>query len=137
MRFAGSDWLKKNLEYRKMPAPSPLGERVAEILGLTFAGIYHIPEQTLFHKRTDWSRETCISIVIREELATWDRNDLTVLVILCHDACIRFSVSAISRGYLELCFHQRKRGEVSTMRGHPTLEAQVARTRSLMEEPRE
>jgi len=100
---------------------SPLGIEVANILGQAWAGIYHL-EHEIRHKRTHWENPHWIEIVIYGGLATWDFNQLTQLVVLCHDRAIRLEINGAANGYLKLMFHPRKRKGLSIYSKHPTLE---------------
>ena len=102
-------WLESQLVYReKKVTISPLGKKVAKILGFVWDGLHHCNPTMLFHKRTDWSSDHHIEVVIYGELATWDFNKLTKLVILCHDECIRMSIEGANINYMRLRFHPRE-----------------------------
>jgi len=113
-RFAGADWVKKNLK-REL---SPLGVKVADVLGEVFRGIYHLPDGPLL--RAKWDDAFCIDISVRDGLATYDFDELTRLVFACHDACIRCEICSSAPRYLKLRFHNRKRN-ASVYERHPTL----------------
>ena len=122
MKYAGADWLIKSYPDLK---PSPLGLKVADILGMVWNGLYHMDTKQL--KKTRWDDTYRISIKIMQTLATFDFNELTELVVLCHDQAIRLSIGPRMR-YLELFFHQRTREGGFTAR-HPTIEEAVLRCR--------
>lgn len=116
-KFAGADWIKSALKVEKM---SPLGETVANLLGDLYGGIYHLEDDDL--KKVEWDNARYIVFVLRHKrLATVDTSQLTQLVFLCHDNCIRCEISARSPGRLELMFHQRER-EGHIWERHPTIE---------------
>lgn len=101
---------------------SPLGEKVATMLGIAYAGIYHLSHRQIL--RTDWTSETFISISILDGIASWDACNLTYLVILAHEMCLRLEIRSSAPGYLKLCFSPRERkGNVSHC--HPTIEETV------------
>lgn len=114
-KYEGADWLGRDL--------SPLGRKVADILGQVFLGIYHVNQRAL--DRVDWADPYCIAITLQDGLATCDFHRLTALVVLCHDAAIRMEISAATHGYLRLMFHQRTR-DGGMCEGHPTIEDAVA-----------
>jgi hypothetical protein len=115
---SGAAWLRQC----RITNLSPLGERVADLLGDLFVGLYHLEDA----EKVDWSNDHHIEVRIRfKELATFDSNLLTKLVFLCHDRCIRVSVNPRSPQALTLLFHPRER-EGGTWARHPTLEQAVA-----------
>lgn len=96
----------------KMQVPavafSPLGERVADLLGELFLGIYHLDHNAL--RRVDWSSNQHIEFSLGwRQLATADYDELTRLVFLAHHMAIRVSIEASTHHYLRLIFHQRVR----------------------------
>ena len=116
--FAGADWLKEVYKGEI----SPLGERVADMLGFVFGGIYHIHSDVV---TTDWSSKRFIEIRLRhKQLATMDSDELTTLVLLAHRLAIRVEINSLSNSSLLLRFHQRQRqGRVDQR--HPTIEFAV------------
>jgi hypothetical protein len=107
--YAGRVWLTRQLAASKRPAPSELGEVVADILGEVFRGIYHLSESALFHERTAWHSEWTIAIITRQELANHDSPELTWLVLLCHAQGVRVAVNAKTVGYLEIRFSRDRK----------------------------
>jgi hypothetical protein len=120
MKYAGADWLTKSYPNLK---PSPLGLKVADILGLVWNGLYHMDT-----KKVKWENPYCIEVNIFEPLSTFDWNALTELVILCHDQMIRFTVQPCNMRYIKLLFHQRQR-EGSFCERHPTIEDAIEKCR--------
>lgn len=107
---------------------SPLGLKVASLLALVYRGIYHLDPTSL--QKTDWSDTYVIAINIRQGgLATVDYNELTQLVVLAHDLCIRVAIDAVAPRTLRLMFHQRTR-EGSYSQRHPTLEEHAEKIRA-------
>jgi hypothetical protein len=122
-KYAGSDWIKSALKVKM----SPLGEAVADLLGDLFFGIYHLDTKAL--RRVDWANDNHIVFSLGwHSLSTCDFDELTRLVILCHDRAIRCSVAASTHKYLELMFHQRQRDGGYSER-HPTIEQAIEETR--------
>lgn len=102
---AGADWLVEQFKY--MPDErtlSPLGRIVADILGEVFFGLYHLPQSALYHKRTKWENEHCVSLTFRNELATHDGSELTRLVLLSHAHGVRLSIRGAAPGYMQVQF---------------------------------
>lgn len=122
-QFAGAGWLRQRFGVK----PSPLGELVADILGQVYEGIYHLPESTLC--RVNWTEEHNITLCVYGSLASYDGWELTHLVILCHDACIRLEIEAAAHKYLRLWFSARRPDGVNSMRRHPSIEQAIERTR--------
>lgn len=114
----GAEWIKKALKCE----PSPLGERVAELLDDVFAGIYHI-EQSV--SEAEWSNNHHISIRLARDLSTYDNDLLTKLVFASHHYAIRIEVNPRSNRYLTIMFHGRQRGG-RIFEHHPTIEEAVA-----------
>lgn len=102
--YAGANYIAEELKRAGKEPASELGLIVAKILGEVWAGIYHIDGATLFHKRTNWSDASFITITIRGDLATHDFSDLTWLVLLGHAHGVRVGVQAAAREYLRLTF---------------------------------
>lgn len=121
--YAGADWIKRALCVTEM---SQLGQTVADLLGDLFYGIYHMNTTSL--RKTDWSDPYCVTVTSDYNLATFDSDGLTRLVVLCHDRAIRCNIRALAPGYMQLMFHQRKR-EGRHHERHPTLEDSTARIR--------
>jgi len=121
------------LEQSKKIIPSEFGKKVANILGYVWQGLYHI--QTTSLKKVKWGDERYMEIIISQGLATWDRNDLTELIVLCHDECIRLEIRPCSPQHLKLCFHKRvpisEAGDMLICRGHPTIEEQINKIRGV------
>ena len=126
--YAGAEWLEKQLKCdgKKL---SDFGRKVADLLGDAFGGIYHIDE-FLFKKKVDWSNSWHVQIPYNRDLATFDFNTLTRLVVLCHDRCIRMSIKPTSPGYLYLQFWSRDGREGDVSKRHPTIETAIELVRS-------
>lgn len=86
MKYAGADWVEGALRVKC----SPLGREVADVLGQAFLGIYHVSREA---KRVDWSDTRIIEFRYGRSLATYDADELTRLVVLCHECdnprCVR------------------------------------------------
>lgn len=125
--YAGSEWLKRALAHRPGIKPmSPLGERVADLLGELYLGIYHI-EKDVLNPETDWSNTHWIEVKLKHKsLATFDFDYLTRLVFLAHHLALRVEVEPCSRFSLRVMFHARKRtGDI--FQRHPRLTEAVER----------
>lgn len=129
--YAGSDWIKRRLPFvHPEMEMSNLGEKVADLLGELFCGIYHLDHKALY--RVDWSNNSWIEFSLGwHELATVDFDELTRLVFLAHHFAIRVSISASTHKYLKIMFHQRQRGKEWSA-CHPTLDEAVSRFKNSM-----
>jgi hypothetical protein len=121
--YAGAGWVKAAAR-KEM---SEFGEEVADLLGDLFLGIYHIERDVW---RADWSTPGHISLTIRgNSWATWDGENLTRLVVLAHDRCIRVEMEAAAPRTMRLTFSPRER-EGPIWKRHPTLEWAACRHRT-------
>jgi hypothetical protein len=121
--YAGAGWVKA-MTGKPM---SPFGEKVADLLGDLFLGIYHIERDV---RRAEWSTRGWISMTfVGNAWATWDGENLTRLVVLAHDRCIRVSMEAAAPRVMRIDFHPRER-EGPIYRRHPTLEWAACRHRT-------
>lgn len=99
------------------------GSRVAELLNWLFDGIYHEQDAVM---RADWANGMYVSINISTDLATFDGNLLTRLVVGAHDRAIRVSIRSAGQRHVGLLFHPRER-EGHFAQRHPTIEDAIAR----------
>jgi hypothetical protein len=128
--YAGANWIRKDLNVTL----SPLGERVADLLGWVFYGIYHLDYGAL--RRANWGNTHYVRLALScRGWATYDGDQLTRLVIACHDLCIRMEINPCNFHHLELLFHPRER-EGRTWARHPTMEDAIARARAERREGR-
>ena len=116
--YSGAGWVRRSLGIEEM---SPLGEKVADLIGYVFRGIYHLRSASL--GKVDWADKHVITIVIDDDsFSTVDFNKLTELVVLTHEEMLRMHVRGAAPGYLRLVFHQRKTREGGIMERIPTME---------------
>jgi len=121
--YAGSEWLRDALLYHPgQRMVGDFGERVADLLGDVFRGIYHVSD-AVTNKRVDWESSRFITVRLPMALATFDGSDLTRLVVLAHDRCIRVQMDG-----RKVSFSPREREGSSTER-HPPLEMAAAAIR--------
>ncbi len=121
MGYTGARWLEQSCKCEV----SAFGRKVGDILGNAFKGIYHI-HKAVMHKRVQWDDKDMIEVVLGCELATHDGSELTELVVLCHDACVRLAIDGVSNGYIKLRFTNRDRGN-DFMYNHPTMSRALSR----------
>lgn len=119
-KHAGAGWLRTHLKYKGKENISPLGEKVADLLGDVFVGIYHLDGQLLL--KTNWQDEYCLEVEIGQMLSTYDNPTLTWLVVLAHDRMLRVGITSRYRGRLILTFHQRAKRDGSLSERMPSME---------------
>lgn len=105
------------------PNASEFGLRVARILDDVWA-LYNMRLQ-----RVDFSRDWIVEVNIDKGLSTFAFDELTQLVVRCHDACVRLTIAPCNMRYLRLSFYPRRRDGGFTER-HPTMEQATERVRS-------
>lgn len=146
-KYAGADWVHQSIypDGKNPVKLSPLGEAVADVLGQVYLGIYHFPHGYL--DTVKWDCPYFIQVPVPNSgIATFDGMDLTSLVVLCHDRCIRLhlDIGTISlRGEsprtgrttkykvncIMLSFSPRNRDGGFSAR-HPTMEQAIETVRS-------
>lgn len=70
-------------------------------------------------------------LVPTHRMATFDFNDLTTLVLLAHDRCIRVEIQACSPHRVRLRLHRRDRRSGPNYSRHPTIEEAVQKHRQI------
>lgn len=101
------------------------GKAVATIIGRAWKGIYHL-ESVL---KSDWSDERRIEVLVYGGLSTFDFDHLSILVILCHDACIRLEVNPCNFSNIKLVFYARMEREGSISCRVPTIDDAIEMAR--------
>jgi hypothetical protein len=102
-------------------------QQATEFFSEFYFGEHHIPGYKPKRCGFGWSVNHD-----RGELATFDYNQLTRLVFMAHDKCIRVGVEALRNGIIRITIWQRQREGTIDSR-HPTLEQALAKFRN--EEP--
>jgi hypothetical protein len=118
---SGSKWLRS----AGVKEISPVGIKVAGLLDQLALGIYHLDNP----QKVDWSNPRYIAVKWFGSMATFDFNQLTRLVVLAHDMCIRADIAGLSRNYLQITFHPRTLREGRMSERHPTLEEHIQQLR--------
>ena len=109
------DWLKGHKPGIEI---SPLGEKVCNLLGLLYEGLYHFSG----YSRVNWNDPYCIEVNVRlNEFATFDADRLTLLVFLAHEFCVRIELATSGPGLMKLFISERNR-DGDTYHRHPTLD---------------
>lgn len=124
--------LMAHLKYWCKGEPSESGLRVALLLE-SWQGLHHMDTDQM--KKVDWTNQRYQVINLSKfftpggGLASADFNDLTTLVFLCHDHCIRVQIHPCNHQFLELSFHPRNSRDGGMSQRHPTIEMAVAQWR--------
>jgi hypothetical protein len=121
MNYAGSDWVERSYKIQL----SPFATKVADLLGCVYKGIYHLNDCHSLRK-VDWTRDF-IEVFIDRPLSTYDSEELTALVLLAHDLCVRVEMTPHMR-YIKLLFSDRTR-EGDWYHSHPTIEDHIKKLR--------
>lgn len=103
-------------------------KKVVDIVGMVGCGIYNAP----IADRIDWEYGgRGVAVIWKRELATFDFDQLTRLVFLCHEARIRCQVESAGPRMMRLAFWQRVHaGDVAVR--HPNLDEAVAAFRQYL-----
>ena len=109
---------------------TPFQKRVVTILGIVGSGIYNAP---INPSKINWDWGKGVSVVWKRDLCTWDFNNLTLLVVLCHEARIRLEVDTAGPVGIRLSFWQRK-SEGGISERHPSIDEAVESFRKHMAE---
>lgn len=120
--MSGSEWMRSSKKEM-----SPFGERVADMLGEVFAGIYHVSNEVW---KADFTGKKYIAVTFYENggFATYDSDHLTRLVLLAHERNIRVCVRAATHAYLKIEFMEVDRSGFFADR-HPSLAEALLRVR--------
>ena len=97
-----------------------LKEKVEAVLTEVYHGLHHLPNKLKDHKH-------CFELNHHGDLATWDFNTLTVLVLAAHQHCVRVEISSSGPGMVKILFHDRYRGDSDSRHWdiHPTIDEAV------------
>lgn len=97
-----------------------------KILSRAYRGGHHIPA-----KVHDKGLYACVDI--NSDLATYDGDLLTRLVVLAHDECVRLEIQPSGPGKVKLLFHPRKTRNGRLSQCHPTIEQAIISARKPFE----
>jgi hypothetical protein len=84
-----------------------------------YGGEHHIPKHQVFEYGNGWMVKHD-----RGDLATYDFSQLTKLVLMSHDRCIRASIEPLNMGTLKIAIWKRNREGGMDSR-HPTIEQAI------------
>lgn len=102
--------------------PTEFNKRVLRIFEKVW-GLHNFPSK-LGSKKSVWN-EWMVEVNIFGQLATWDRNILTVLVVMCHDECIRMEINPSNPQHMKLRFHEREGRKGNLMTTHPEMDDHI------------
>jgi hypothetical protein len=88
-----------------------------EFFSIFYRGEHHFPG-----KMKKWGEGWAMNQFA--QLATFDSNDLTRLVLLAHDRCIRVAVEPLNCKYMRIAVWKRERVG-SIFERHPTMEQAI------------
>lgn len=81
--------------------------------------------------KVDWNWGGGVRFKIQHRsLATYDFSELTGLVILAHDQCVRVQIDALAPKLMGIAMHQRHKRDGQMHELHPTIEQAIERIRT-------
>ena len=83
---------------------SEVGQRTAVLFNRLW-GLHHLHRTSL--RKVNWGNDYVIEFVYNRELATFDFDSLTVLVVLAHQLMLRVNITGAAPGYLRIQVHKR------------------------------
>lgn len=98
-------------------------EAATEFFAKLFCGEHHIPSEL-----KEWGMGWSVSAP-PSGFATFDFNNLTRLVFLAHDRCVRAELAQSGPGRIRICIWQRDKREGQYHEKHPTIETALAQWR--------
>lgn len=84
-----------------------------------YGGVHHIPNGSIIKYGSGWSVNNN-----NGSLSSYDSNDLTRLVVMAHDECIRVELIPARQGVIKIAIWKRERVG-NFMDKHPTLEHHI------------
>jgi hypothetical protein len=136
-----ADWMQKQIDATRANAQRrgkiPMGlpeqlsdfqKKAVDIVGMVGGGIYNAP----IADKIDWHYgHTGVAFIWKREMSTWDFDQLTILVFLCHEARIRCQIESAGPSMMRLAFWPRThKGDVA--RRHPSLDEAVTAFRAYL-----
>ncbi|HEY4288242.1 MAG TPA: hypothetical protein VGN00_14155 [Puia sp.] len=99
-------------------------EEALDFFSELYGGMHHVPG----YKVHEWGDGSMVKHDAGE-MATYDHNMLTRLVLMAHDNCYRVSISNHGPKCLKICVWKRKGREGSLFERHPTIEQAIEKHR--------
>jgi hypothetical protein len=112
------------------PEETPFKERAEKVLSIAFGGLHNIKRERI-HWYYLLTENECCEYNTYEELATYDGDILTRLVVSAHDECVRVAISASTPSMVKIQIwprHLRNGGRM--WERHPTMEQAIEKIRS-------
>lgn len=106
------------------PIDPAVEAKCQRVLAIAFRGIHHVFGWV--KRRSAWTNG--LSITTHQDLATFDFDVLTRLVVAAHDECVRVEIVPAMRN-LTILLHVREGRDGSMSHRHPTMEDAVANVR--------
>lgn len=103
INYAGARWVKSVAGVEL----TPFTAKVANVLGQVYAGIYHIDDAVLRKKMIStkqWERQAFMGITVTGQLATFDGDALTRLILCSRKAGVSVEIHGSYPGYTKLLF---------------------------------
>jgi len=111
-----------HLKYYGNEPASEAGIRVGHLLHC-WDGLHHFDPAEM--KKAAWSNPIFVRLKLKgRTLSSFDFDNLTALVFLAHDQCIRVEITH-APGAMEIYFHPRNARDGGMCKRHPTLEQAV------------
>lgn len=112
-------WLIENGAVAEPDGPNERQMRCARLVRQWVGGFHHAPRTVRVHPRG-------VTLVISrsKSLSTFDGYDLTKLVLLAHDHCVRAEITTAGM-HLEVQLHARVKRDGSIMERHPTIDEAI------------
>lgn len=90
-----------------------LKEKAETVLAFTFGGLYNVPGKT-------YDKGRRLEVNLYGGISTYDNDNLTKLVIKCHEECVRMEICSSGPRMVKLVFTNRNPTGDSTER-HPRI----------------
>jgi len=95
-----------------------------------YRGVHHIPDEKIRDEGNG-----CWSVAHYGGMSTFDFDELTRLVLLAHERCVRAWVTAGRPRYVRIWIAGRVRDTGDIVTSHPTIEQALAKFRARDDEP--
>lgn len=99
-----------------------------KMLGVLFRGFHHMS----VHRVKEWGTGIAYSDSTRG-LSTFDFSNLTRLVLLAHQRCIRVEIAPSGPGLIKIILHKRKGTEGQSHERHPDLNGLIEMCKEMQE----
>jgi hypothetical protein len=93
-------------------------EEASKFFGVFYNGEHHLPSEV-----KPWGQGWTVNH--RGDLASFDFSEMTRLVVMAHDCCVRISISPCKNDVLRICIWKRHSREGDMSLRHPDLESAI------------